>query len=121
MSELDCGGELTIDHYQPQSKGGSDELENLVYCCVRCNLYKSDYRSNLENQKVWNPREDYFEEHFWEAEDGHLLALTEKGKLTINIINLNRSQLVKKRINKALKAEEGRFYRENELKLEVID
>ncbi len=120
VSESDCGGELTIDHYQPQSKNGNDELENLVYSCVRCNLYKSDYWSNLEKETLWNPRVDDWEEHFWEAEDGRLLALTEKGNLTINIINLNRSQLIQNRLNKALQNEERRFYKENELKLEVV-
>lgn len=43
VSESDAGGELSVDHYRPQSKSGGGELENLVYACVRCNLYKSDY------------------------------------------------------------------------------
>ncbi len=43
ISETDSGGELTIDHFKPQSQNGGDEENNLVYCCFRCNLYKSDY------------------------------------------------------------------------------
>ncbi|NBC05683.1 MAG: hypothetical protein GVY26_00640 [Bacteroidetes bacterium] len=42
VSEKDTGGQLSIDHYQPKSKGGSDNFSNLIYCCARCNLYKSD-------------------------------------------------------------------------------
>ncbi len=30
------GAALTLDHFQPRSQGGSDELENLVYAfCTR--------------------------------------------------------------------------------------
>ena len=35
VSEVDSGGMLTIDHFQPKSKGGTDALRNLVYCCNR--------------------------------------------------------------------------------------
>lgn len=43
VSEINTGGQLTIDHFHPQSKGGQDSLENLIYCCVRCNQYKQNY------------------------------------------------------------------------------
>ncbi|RRR73903.1 MAG: hypothetical protein EI684_08085 [Candidatus Viridilinea halotolerans] len=33
-----------MDHHHPPGRGGSpDHADNLVYCCSRCNLYKSDY------------------------------------------------------------------------------
>lgn len=62
VSETDSGGELTIDHFQPTSKGGSDEEDNLVYCCFRCNLYKGYYWS--ENPNLFNPRKDKRDDHF---------------------------------------------------------
>jgi 5-methylcytosine-specific restriction endonuclease McrA len=37
VTETDAGGLLTIDHFQPTAKGGSDNPANLLYCCVRCN------------------------------------------------------------------------------------
>ena len=37
VSEIDAGGELSIDHFQPVSRGGGDEFDNLLDCCVRCN------------------------------------------------------------------------------------
>jgi 5-methylcytosine-specific restriction endonuclease McrA len=43
ISEIDVGGLLTVDHFHPQSRGGSDALENLIYACVNCNQYKQDY------------------------------------------------------------------------------
>lgn len=38
-----CGtseGKFHIDHFIPFSRGGSDEIENLRYACVACNLSK---------------------------------------------------------------------------------
>ena len=37
----------TIDHLVPMSKGGSDELENLVSCCRRCNSKKNNKETLL--------------------------------------------------------------------------
>jgi hypothetical protein len=33
---------LTVDHFIPKSKGGSDTVENLVTACMDCNVIKSD-------------------------------------------------------------------------------
>jgi len=48
-----CGRELVgdindwlsieVDHLKPSSKGGSDEMDNLVTSCNVCNKMKSDY------------------------------------------------------------------------------
>jgi 5-methylcytosine-specific restriction endonuclease McrA len=38
-----CGrSATTIDHVIPRSRGGKDEWENLVACCLSCNNIKSD-------------------------------------------------------------------------------
>lgn len=36
------GVPLTVDHYMPQEKGGSDEPENLKACCRSCNKKKGN-------------------------------------------------------------------------------
>ncbi|MEW6210530.1 MAG: HNH endonuclease signature motif containing protein, partial [Acidobacteriota bacterium] len=43
VREEEAGSELEVDHFQPRSTGGGDDLENLVYCCTTCNRFKSDY------------------------------------------------------------------------------
>jgi 5-methylcytosine-specific restriction endonuclease McrA len=43
VTETDAGGELTIDHFHPQARGGADDLDTLFYCCQRGNQYKADY------------------------------------------------------------------------------
>lgn len=38
-----CGGEATgYDHIVPTSKGGPDEEDNKVFCCIDCNRIKGD-------------------------------------------------------------------------------
>jgi len=39
-----CGSNrhLTIDHVMPKSRGGSNDWTNLVTCCNKCNVFKSD-------------------------------------------------------------------------------
>jgi 5-methylcytosine-specific restriction endonuclease McrA len=37
VTETDSAGRLTVDHFQPRAQGGPDELDNLLYCCWRCN------------------------------------------------------------------------------------
>lgn len=49
VTENDTGGELTIDHFQPLAKGGSNDPDNLIYCCHRCNQYKLDYWQSSQN------------------------------------------------------------------------
>lgn len=99
VTETDVGGELTIDHFQPQSKSGEDSLENLVYCCVKCNQHKADYWIDDSNApSLWNPRTEQFIEHFLRLIDGNLYPLTDKAQFTIRLLRLNRPQLVEHRL-----------------------
>lgn len=45
------GGKLEIDHMQPFSRGGSDELSNLTTSCQTCNRRKHD--KTVEEFKSW--------------------------------------------------------------------
>lgn len=95
ISEIDTGGLLTIDHFQPRSKGGSDEPSNLIYACPSCNQFKQDYWPKTETApQLWNPRRDPASEHFIELENGELTAITPVGSFSIKRLRLNRSQLI---------------------------
>jgi hypothetical protein len=86
---------LTIDHFQPRTKAGSDALVNLIYACIACNQYKQDYWPQTETaQTLWNPRQESANQHFVEQEDGQLTPLTATGEFTIKRLRLNRSQLI---------------------------
>jgi len=121
VTEQNAGGELTVDHFRPQSKAGSDELDNLIYACVRCNLYKGDFWvESSDALQLWNPRLEPFETHFWQTEDGLLFALTETGELNLKTLKLNRLQLVAYRQNQLLQTEERRLLRESEQSVQVL-
>lgn len=101
VTEQDTRGLLTIDHYQPVSRSGSDDLSNLIYACFRCNLYKADFwPAGGDQVPLWNPRLDAAVDHFAELEDGRLLALTEVGRITLRRLRLNRPALVSARASK---------------------
>ena len=95
ISETDMGGLLTIDHFQPRSKDGSDDPSNLIYACPSCNQYKQDYWPKTATApKLWNPRQEPASDHFIEQENGELTALTPNGSFSIKRLRLNRSQLI---------------------------
>ncbi len=101
VTETDTGGELTIDHYQPKSKGGADSFDNLLYCCARCNQYKMDYWPvHPDNVSLWNPRQERSSQHFLELDDGTLHPLTAIGVFTLQRLRLNRPPLVAYRLRK---------------------
>jgi hypothetical protein len=113
VSETDVGGQLTIDHFQPRSKGGEDFLENLLYCCIRCNQYKQDYWfTGADELSLWNPRQEAASIHFLELDDGKLLPRTPTGEFTIKRLRLNRSPLVTYRLSKRRQAEEIRLLKQ---------
>lgn len=101
VTETDTGGELTIDHFQPRTKGGTDALENLLYCCHRCNQYKADYwPSQPEDPHLWHPRHDPSERHLLLLADGTLHPITAVGAFTLRRRRLNRPPLVASRVRK---------------------
>lgn len=107
VTETNAGGELTIDHFQPVSKGGAGDLENLLYCCVRCNQYKADYWE--EKPRLWNPRQESFVNHFLLLADGKLYPLTKIGMFTLQRLRLNRPPLVNYRLRQQAHTEEDRL------------
>ena len=95
VSETDAGSELTIDHFQPQAKGGNDDVNNLLYCCPRCNQYKADYWPlRPDDPNLWNPRHDPIDTHLIELPDGILYPRTSTGAFSMRRLRLNRMPLV---------------------------
>jgi hypothetical protein len=110
VTETDVGGELTVDHIQPHAKGGTDDLDNLVYCCVRCNQYKGDYWPDVPTApSLWNPRTDEAARHMVRLGDGTVHGRTATGRFTIQRLRLNRPPLVAARKRKHSQEEEARL------------
>ena len=123
--EADTGGELTVDHFQPSTRGGSDDLSNLLYCCYRCNLYKADYWPTLPTDlPVWNPRQEPAAAHFLALLDGGLYPITNVGAFTMQRLRLNRPALLSYRQRKQAESQEIKLlarYREVIVSLECLE
>lgn len=52
LKDLDLWLSLEVDHIIPKSKGGNDDLNNLVTSCNVCNKYKSNYLSVKYNSDI---------------------------------------------------------------------
>jgi hypothetical protein len=124
ISETDAGGLLTVDHFCPTSKGGTDDLDNLIYSCARCNQYKLDYwPPSADGPLLWNPRQEPSDRHFRELDDGTLYPLTPTGVLTLERLRLNRPPLIAHRLRRRQERERIRLltrYRELTVLLEQM-
>ncbi len=116
VSESDTRRLLTIDHFHPTSKYGSDDLDNLVYCCIGCNRHKGAYWPTSSSQpSLWNPRNESRSKHIYQLDDGTWHALTTIGTFTLRRLQLNRPALVAWRQNKHQESEQANLlirYRE---------
>jgi hypothetical protein len=107
VTETDVGSELTVDHYQPRVAGGSDNDDNLIYACIKCNQYKGDFWPDADDvthgRRVLHPLQDDREAHVVEHEQtGSVEALTETGRFHMALLRLNRPQLVEHRLVRRL-------------------
>lgn len=107
VSEIHVGSELTVDHYRPLSAFGSDEDENLVYACIKCNQYKGDFFPDSSDHDhgwyVLHPLRHRAAEHFQtNRRTGYLEPLTETGRFHVNLLQLNRPALVEHRLKRRL-------------------
>ena len=114
IPEESTGRQLTVDHFRPRAAGGGDELNNLVYACFRCNLFKSDFYPNVEpicdvDHRILHPLHDKINRHFYHDErTGRLISSTETGRFHIAVLQLNRPELIAYRLRnreERLKAE----------------
>jgi hypothetical protein len=96
VTEAEVGAYLTIDHFVPQNVGGSDDMENLVYACHACNLYKS-VAWNPQSPPVLHPLQTDMKLHIRSTIDDILEGLTPEGMRHIKTLHLNRPPMVERR------------------------
>jgi 5-methylcytosine-specific restriction endonuclease McrA len=56
-SPIKDGVSLECDHIKPKSKGGQDEIENLITACKDCNSGKLDVMLTKEQERLFKQRE----------------------------------------------------------------
>jgi hypothetical protein len=94
---------FTVDHILPLAEGGDDTVENLALACFHCNRYKSDQQSVFDpvTEKeipLFNPRQMLWAEHFiWSADGLLILPQSAIGRVTIDLLELNRERVLRLR------------------------
>jgi 5-methylcytosine-specific restriction endonuclease McrA len=96
---------LEIEHIIPQSRGGSNDEQNLWLACRLCNLYKSDKTHGRDPQtnhrvRLFNPRTQIWSQHFrWSKDGTEIIGRTVCGRATVGELNLNNPLAVNVRQN----------------------
>jgi hypothetical protein len=111
IHETEAGAELTVDHFQPRSQGGTDESDNLVYCCHACNEFKGSYWRPDSPRRLLHPQRDDLRMHLNLTDDGTWVGLTETGGFHLRRLRLNRPALVARRRERLLLEADRAAYR----------
>jgi HNH endonuclease len=86
---------FTIDHLQPRSLSGTDDLINLALACSRCNQRRYNFITGrdfetLSISPLFNPRQQMWAEHFiWSADGIKVIGVTPIGRATCDRLDLN--------------------------------
>jgi len=86
---------FTIDHGQPRSLAGSDDLDNLILACHRCNMQRYNFTTGIDPQtgnvvQLFNPRVQPWSEHFsWSLDGLRVVGLTAMGRATCKRLDMN--------------------------------
>jgi hypothetical protein len=105
-----------IDHIIARQHGGTEQLENLAFACMHCNLHKGPNIAGIDPltaslTALYNPRNDDWSEHFqWQG--GTLVGLTAIGRATVIVLAVNDPDYVAVRQSLIL---EGQFPSESQL------
>jgi hypothetical protein len=82
-----------LDHIIAKKHHGRMTLENLAFACYWCNSFKGDNLSGIDPLtgmvvRLFHPRNQSWEAHFkWEG--AILTGLTDIGRATIDVLNIN--------------------------------
>jgi hypothetical protein len=99
---------LPVDHVIALKHGGPTHESNLALCCDRCNSFKGRNLTGIDPQtglftQLLHPRRDRWAEHFaWEG--AMLVGLTDVGRTTISVLNINEP--VRVALRKAMSSDE---------------
>jgi hypothetical protein len=90
------------DHIIALKHGGQTEQTNLAWSCALCNSFKGSDISSIDPATdnltpLFSPRLDDWNEHF-RYNVGSIIPLTPIGRVTEQILNFNRSDLVQLRL-----------------------
>ena len=90
-----------VDHIIAEKHGGLTEADNLALSCTLCNKHKGSDIASIDPETgeivpLYNPRRDKWHEHF-QLSGAEFIPLTPKGRVTVRLLQLNRSDRVEER------------------------
>lgn len=90
-----------LDHIVAQKHGGPTEPGNLALACALCNKHKGSDLTSVDPETgdiipLYHPRRDIWSDHF-KLDQMRIVALTAKGRVTIQLLQLNRPERVEER------------------------
>lgn len=100
MQETFSHDPFSGEHIYPVVKGGDDDVENLAWSCLGCNLYKftATHVFDLisgDLVPLYNPRKDKWADHFqWTENFTRIEGISSIGRVTVSRLKLNRLGLV---------------------------
>ena len=92
-----------IDHIIPASQGGETSLDNVCLSCPSCNRHKGARKAVADPETgdttpLYNPRHQAWAEHFaWSDDSTRLEGTTSVGRVTVEALRINRSQMIRLR------------------------
>lgn len=90
-----------VDHIIAEKHGGETESGNLALACWRCNRHKGTDLTSIDPETdlitaLFNPRTQRWNEHF-RLDDTSISPLTPEARVTIQLLQLNRSDRLEER------------------------
>ncbi len=91
---------FSIEHIYPLSKGGQTTLDNLALACQGCNNHKYNKTEGIDSVSgeiisLYHPRQQNWSDHFcWSNDYTLIIGLTPIGRVTVDVLRLNREGLV---------------------------
>jgi hypothetical protein len=90
-----------VDHIVARKHGGLSEESNLALCCTLCNKHKGSDLTSIDPESgeitpLYHPRRDHWNDHF-RLEEAYLVPITAKGRVTVLLLQLNRSERIAER------------------------
>jgi HNH endonuclease len=91
---------FSVEHIIPLVKSGLNLLINLALSCLGCNYNKSikiEFFDPVSQQitPLFNPRTMIWHEHFiWDEIGTSIIGITPIGRATVEVLKLNRPQLL---------------------------
>jgi hypothetical protein len=87
-----------IDHIIGRQHRGSDDVDNLCLCCIRCNQKKGPNIASIDPETgvtmpLYHPRRHSWREHF-AAMEARITGLTPEGCTTVQLMDMNNPDRV---------------------------